>query len=304
MIAMQQQEEVISSLRGKVYHNEPMARYTSWRVGGEAELLLVPEDLTDLQDFLKGIGPAMPITFVGLGSNLLVRDGGVKGAVVVMHNVLKALAEDGDDIFVEAGVTCGKLAKFSAKVGKKGVAFFAGIPGTLGGALAMNAGCYGSETWDVVRSVTTINRKGELTKREASEFKPSYRELEKPVAEEWFVNAWLTFKKGDPEQEQQEIKDLLAKRMAAQPLNKHSAGSTFRNPEGDYAARLIEAAGLKGYMMGGAQVSERHANFIVNVADANALDIELLIKHIQETVNEQFGVQLQHEVKMIGEYAT
>lgn len=287
---------------GKLLLNEPMARYTSWRVGGKADQLYIPEGLDDLQSFLNNMDANQPIHFVGLGSNLLVRDGGVRGTVIIMHNVLTGLTVDGDLVHAEAGVTCGKLAKFCAKEAKQGAEFFAGIPGTLGGALAMNAGCYGTETWNVVNSVTTINKQGVLNKRDAGEFIASYRHVDMPVAGEWFIAAWLALKDGDAHESANKIKDLLATRLASQPLNLPSAGSTFRNPQGDYAARLIEASGLKGYIIGGAQVSEKHANFIVNIGDANALDIELLIKHMRETVLEKQGVALQQEVKVIGEY--
>lgn len=290
------------TLRGNLQHDVSMARYTSWRVGGNVETLFIPADLADLQLFMKMQAPETPIYFVGLGSNLLVRDGGVRGVIIVMHNVLKTLAFEADEIFVEAGVTCAKLAKFCAKKNKQGAEFFAGIPGTVGGALAMNAGCYGSETWDVVKRVTTIDRQGVLHARETSAFQPSYRHIEKPVEQEWFINAYLGLEDGDGDESALKIKTLLAKRLETQPLNQPSAGSTFRNPEGDFAARLIEASGLKGYVMGGAQISEKHANFIVNIGGANALDIELMIQHMQETVFKQFGVKLQHEVKMIGEY--
>lgn len=287
---------------GKLLLNEPLARYTSWRVGGAADQLYIPAGVDDLSLFLKSLDATQPIYFIGLGSNLLVRDGGVRGTVVLMHNVLTALKMDGDLVYVEAGVTCGKLAKFTAKEAKQGGEFFAGIPGTLGGALAMNAGCYGAETWSVVRRVTTINRHGELNTRDASEFIASYRHVDMPVADEWFIAAWLALKTGDAHDSTHKIKDLLAQRLASQPLNLPSAGSTFRNPAGDYAARLLEASGLKGYIIGGAQVSEKHANFIVNIGGANALDIELLIKHMRETVLEQHGVALQQEVKVIGKY--
>ena len=285
----------------KLLLNEPLARYTSWRVGGRADQLYISAGLDDLSAFLRHLDTEQPIYFIGLGSNLLVRDGGVRGTVVLMHNVLTALKMDGDLVYSEAGVTCAKLAKFCAKEALCGGEFFAGIPGTVGGALAMNAGCYGSETWNVVKRVTTINRKGELNTRDAAAFIPSYRHIEKPVADEWFVAAWFGLAKGDADESAKKIKELLAKRLASQPLNLPSAGSTFRNPAGDYAARLIEASGLKGYIIGGAQVSERHANFIVNVGGATALDIELLIKHIRDTVLEQQGVLLQQEVKVLGE---
>ncbi|MDP1596321.1 MAG: UDP-N-acetylmuramate dehydrogenase [Methylotenera sp.] len=285
----------------KLLLNEPLARYTSWRVGGRADQLYIPAGLDDLSAFLRHLDTEQPINFIGLGSNLLVRDGGVRGTVVLMHNVLTALKMEGEFVYAEAGVTCAKLAKFCAKEALCGGEFFAGIPGTVGGALAMNAGCYGSETWNVVKRVTTINRKGELNTRDAAAFIPSYRHIEKPVADEWFVAAWFDMAKGDADESAKKIKELLAKRLASQPLNLPSAGSTFRNPAGDYAARLIEASGLKGYIIGGAQVSERHANFIVNVGGATALEIELLIKHIRDTVLEQQGVLLQQEVKVLGE---
>jgi UDP-N-acetylmuramate dehydrogenase len=287
---------------GKLLLNEPLARYTSWRVGGIADQLYIPADLDDLCLFLKSLNASQPVYFIGLGSNLLVRDGGLRGTVILMHNVLTALKMDGDLVYVEAGVTCGKLAKFSAKQAKQGGEFFAGIPGTVGGALAMNAGCYGCETWQTVRRVMTVNRQGELHTRDVAEYVASYRHIAMPVSDEWFVAAWLAFEHGDADESAQNIKDLLAQRLASQPLNLPSAGSTFRNPVGDYAARLIEASGLKGYIIGGAQVSEKHANFIVNVGGANALDIELLIKHMHDTVLREHGVSLQQEVKVIGEY--
>jgi len=287
---------------GKLLLNEPLARYTSWRVGGCADQFYMPANLQDLCAFLKSLPAEAPIHFIGLGSNLLVRDGGVRGTVVLMHNVLTALQMDGDLVYAESGVTCAKLAKFSAKEAKQGAEFFAGIPGTLGGALAMNAGCYGSETWDVVQRVTTVDRRGELHTRDAAEFVATYRHIEKPVADEWFVAAWLKLAQGDAQEAAQKIKALLAKRLASQPLNLPSAGSTFRNPEGDFAARLVEASGLKGFTIGGAQVSEKHANFIVNIGGATALDIEMLIQHMRDTVQQKQGVTLQQEVKVMGEF--
>lgn len=291
----------MTQLNGKLLLNEPMARYTSWRVGGRADQFYIPDSLQDLSVFLRSLDETKPVYFIGLGSNLLVRDGGIRGTVVLMHNVLTTLQMDGDAVYAEAGVTCAKLAKFCAKEARQGAEFFAGIPGTVGGALAMNAGCYGTETWNVVQRVTTINRRGELNTRDAAEFIPSYRHIDMPVADEWFVGAWLSLEQGDAHESTQKIKALLAKRLASQPLNQPSAGSTFRNPPGDFAARLIEASGLKGYIIGGAQVSEKHANFIVNIGGANALDIELLIQHMRETVLEKQGVALQQEVKVLGE---
>lgn len=289
--------------QSQLLKNEPLARYTSWRVGGTADCVFIAESSSELQAFMQTLDHAEPVYFIGLGSNLLVRDGGVRGTVIVMHQALSELRLDGQYIYAEAGVTCGKVARFSANESKQGSEFLAGIPGTIGGALAMNAGCYGSETWNIVYQVLTINRRGETHVRNASEFIPSYRHIEMPTPDEWFLGAWFKLDAGNAEVSQQKIKQLLATRLASQPLNLPSAGSTFRNPKGDFAARLIEASGLKGYQIGGAQVSLKHANFIVNVGACTALDIELLIKHIKDTVLEKQGVALQQEVRVIGEYA-
>ena len=289
--------------KSQLLKNEPLARYTSWRVGGRADRIFIAENLSELQAFMQTLDHAEPLYFIGLGSNLLVRDGGVRGTVIVMHQALSELRVDGKYIYAEAGVTCGKLAKFSANQFKDGGEFMAGIPGTVGGALAMNAGCYGSETWNIVHQALTIDRKGETHVRNASEFIPSYRHVEMPIPDEWFLGAWFKLEQGDAEVSLQKIKNLLATRLSSQPLNLPSAGSTFRNPHGDFAARLIEASGLKGYQIGGAQVSPKHANFIVNVGDCTALDIELLIRHMKDTVLEKQGVALQQEVRVIGEYA-
>ena len=289
-------------MQSQLFENEPLARYTSWRVGGKADRVFIAESLSELQAFLQSRDNAEPIVFIGLGSNLLVRDGGVRGTVIVMHQALSELRVDGQYIYAEAGVTCGKLARFCANNSKDGAEFMAGIPGTVGGALAMNAGCYGSETWDIVHQVLTIDRSGITHVRNASEFIATYRHIKAPVEDEWFLGAWFKLEIGDANESLKKIKNLLATRLASQPLNLPSAGSTFRNPKGDFAARLIEASGLKGFQIGGAQVSPKHANFIVNVGECTAMDIELLIKHIQDTVLKKLGVALQQEIKVIGEY--
>jgi len=287
--------------QGRLLRDEPMARYTSWRVGGRAERFYIPAGLDDLRDYLSGLPEDEPVHFIGLGSNLLVRDGGVRGSVVLMHNVLTGLNMDGELVYAEAGVTCAKLARFTARQHRHGAEFMAGIPGTVGGALAMNAGCHGGETWDVVKRVQTIDRRGALHLRNREEFVTGYRHVELPAGEEWFVAAWFELPAGEASEAEQKIKSLLAKRLATQPLNQPNAGSTFRNPPGDFAARLIEASGLKGYRIGGAQVSEKHANFIVNLGDATADDIERLIAHMQETVQREHGIALQREVRIIGD---
>lgn len=287
----------------KLLKHEPLARYTSWRVGGNADQLFLADSVEDLQAFLQTLPAHEPIHFIGLGSNLLVRDGGVRGTVVVMHQALSDLRMDDGMVYADAGVTCGKLARFTATNALQGAEFMAGIPGTVGGALAMNAGCYGAETWDIVKKVKVIDLAGRVKVRDCAEYQPSYRYVAFPDPNEWFLGAWFALSAGDAKESTQKIKQLLATRLASQPLNMPSAGSTFRNPEGTYAAKLIEESGLKGYIIGGAQVSEKHANFIVNVGNATALDIELLIKHIQEKVLAQHGVALHQEVRVIGEYA-
>ena len=285
----------------QVLHNEPLARYTSWRVGGPADRLVLADSVEQLQQFLQQLSASEPLTFIGLGSNLLVRDGGVRGTVVVMHQALQALEMQGERIYADAGVTCAKLARFAASQNRVGAEFMAGIPGTVGGALAMNAGCYGGETWQWVDQLKTINRAGVVQVRVRAEYLPAYRHVTHPATDEWFLGGWFTVPAGDGKASAEQIKQLLAKRLASQPLNMPSAGSTFRNPEGDFAARLIEASGLKGATIGGAQVSEKHANFIVNLGHASAADIEALIEHVKTTVRAKQGVALVQEVKVIGE---
>lgn len=286
--------------QGTLLMNESMARYNSWRIGGKADRLYIPSSLDDLSAFLQSLDAEEPVNFVGLGSNLLVRDDGVRGTVVVLHNALNRLQMEGNLIYADAGVTCAKLARFTAKQAKQGGEFWAGIPGTVGGALSMNAGCHGGETWDSVHRVLTIDLKGTVHERNATEFVVAYRHVEMPVVNEWYVGAWFNLAVGDPEVSEQKIKTLLAKRLETQPLNLPNAGSTFRNPEGDYAARLVEACGLKGHIIGGAQISEKHANFIVNLGNATAHDIEQLIDLMRDQVKEKFGISLQQEVHVLG----
>jgi UDP-N-acetylmuramate dehydrogenase len=286
--------------QGKLLLNEPLARYTSWRVGGPADRLYVPAGQEDLQAFLRGLPHGEPVHFVGLGSNLLVRDSGVRGSVVLMHDALTGMRFEDERVYAEAGVTCAKLARFAARAHLHGAEFLAGVPGTVGGALAMNAGCHGGETWDIVLRATTIDRHGTIHERSQVDVEVGYRHVALP-GEEWFVAAWFQLHAGEASVAEEKIKALLAKRLATQPLNLPNAGSVFRNPEDDHAARLIEACGLKGYRIGGAQVSEKHANFIVNLGEATAADIEQLIAHVRDAVQRVQGVELQREVKIIGE---
>lgn len=294
----------MSALRGTLRTDVPLREHTSWRVGGPAQRLYQPADLADLVAFLQQLPEDEPLFVLGLGSNLLVRDGGLRGTVLLLHAALTELRLDGaHGVYAEAGIPGAKLARFAGRQNLRGAEFFAGIPGTVGGMLAMNAGCYGDETWRHVRQVQTIDRQGVLRQRSPQDFEVAYRHVQPLVAEqdEWFVAAWLDFESGDGEAVRADIKSLLQKRIASQPLNLPNAGSVFRNPPGDHAARLIEHCGLKGQRCGGAQVSEKHANFIVNVAGATARDIETLIATVQDTVAQQTGVQLQCEVRIVGE---
>ena len=310
------------ALRGTLSHNVPMSKYTSWRAGGAAERMYQPADLDDLLMFLRSLPVDEPLYAVGLGSNLLVRDGGLRGTVLLLHGTLSALHLEMDgSVYAEAGVPGAKLARFAAAHDLCGAEFFVGIPGTLGGMLAMNAGCYGSEIWERVLRVQTVNRRGEVHVRTKEDYEIGYRYVKrnkdvgarfigrKNIAqqvallqtEEFFIAAWLQFPAGDGETARQEIKALLNKRIASQPLNQPNAGSVFRNPPNDHAARLIEQCGLKGKQIGGAQVSEKHANFIVNTGDATAAAIENLINEVQAAVEQQTGIKLHPEVRIIGE---
>lgn len=284
-------------------HDEPMSRHTSWRAGGTAQRMYRPADLADLQLFLRQLPAEEPLLAVGLGSNLLVRDGGFRGMVLLMAGALAELRMDGDSlVYAQAGVPGAKLARFAATNNLCGAEFFAGIPGTLGGMLAMNAGCYGSETWQKVERVQVLTRRGELLERMPDEYEIGYRHVAKREAsEEFFVGAWLKLEPGDVEAARQEIKALMEKRSASQPLQLPNAGSVFRNPPGNHAAKLIEGCGLKGSRIGGAQVSEKHANFIVNVGGATAADIENLINELRATVRQQTGIELYPEVRIVGE---
>ena len=292
-------------LRGELRRNEPMSRHVTWRTGGSADRSYVPADLDDLAAFLRQLPPQEPLLFVGLGSNLLVRDGGWRGTAVLMHAASRRPEMREGLIYAEAGVASPKVARFAALHDLEGAEFLAGVPGTVGGALAMNAGCYGGETWDIVERVATIDRQGRIVQRGRDDYDIGYRRCALKIpGDQWFAAAWFSLESGDGNASRAAIKELLARRIATQPLSLPNAGSVFRNPPQHYAARLIEACGLKGFERGGARVSEKHANFIVNPKGAaRASDIESLIGHIQRVVYESKGVQLATEVRIVGEEA-
>ena len=291
----------ISRLRGELREHEPMARLTSWRVGGPADRLYKPADVEDLAAFLSMLPANEPLTWLGLGSNLLVRDGGIRGTVIALHGMLDGLERVGDQVIrAEAGVPCAKVARFAAKQNLVGAEFLAGIPGTMGGALAMNAGAFGGETWEKVTRVETVARDGKFHTREPHEYQIGYRSVNAP-GEEWFIACELTLECGDGDASLARIRELLNKRGESQPTGLPSCGSVFRNPPNDFAGRLIEAAGLKGYCIGGACVSEKHANFIINTGEATAAEIEQLIAHVMQVIEHDHGVRLIPEVRVIGE---
>lgn len=292
-----------NAFKGKLLLNEPLAKYTSWRVGGPAERMYLPENKADLIDFIEKLPEEEALFWMGLGSNLLVRDGGIHGTVINTRGRLKDMyLLDSARVYVEAGVPCAHVARFCGDLSLTGAEFLAGIPGTMGGALKMNAGAFGGETWNIVDTVEMINKRGVVSRRGKHEFDVAYRSV-KGIADEWFLAVELVLTQGESVLSQQKIKSLLEQRNSTQPTNKPTCGSVFKNPQGDYAARLIEACGLKGYCVGGACVSEKHANFIENCGKATSTDIETLIQYIQMQVKEQFGVSLQTEVCTVGENA-
>jgi UDP-N-acetylmuramate dehydrogenase len=294
----------MTQLRGQLRHNEPTARHVSWRAGGAVDRAYFPTDLKDLAAFLSQLPADESLLMMGLGSNLLVRDKGFRGTAVFTHGALKTLRLEEDGcLYAEAGVASPKVARFAATHGRVGAEFLAGIPGTVGGALAMNAGCYGGDTWSFVDRVATLDRAGNLYVRTAADFDLGYRHVAARTAQdEVFAAAWFRFPEGDGETARERIRELLEKRIASQPLQLPNAGSVFRNPPGDHAARLIEASGLKGTEIDGARVSEKHANFIVNPRGmATASGIEMLIVQIRAVVFEKFGVELIPEVRIVGD---
>jgi len=287
-------------IKNKIYKNVSLKKYNSWKAGGYAENFLICADVEILSEFLRLKKIPPPFIFIGLGSNLLVRDNGVKGTVIVMYGGLSKIYQDNNLIFSDAGVSCSKLSKYVANEELSGSAFLSGIPGTIGGALAMNAGCYGSEIWDFVKKVKMINSKGNIIIKDKCDFDIGYREVINDDIGENFLGAWFNFPAGDQGKSNNEIKKILKLRRDTQPLNWPTAGSTFRNPENNYAAKVIEECGLKGYKIGMAQVSEKHANFIINLGNASASDIESLIYYIEKVVKEKTGINLMREIKIIG----
>jgi UDP-N-acetylmuramate dehydrogenase len=293
-------------VNGRVRYDEPMSSHTSWRAGGPADVLFAPRDVDDLSAFLRALPADVALFWVGLGSNLLVREGGIRGVVIATPGAFTRIERRSQTrIYCEASVPCARIARLCASWGMGQGEFFGGIPGTLGGALAMNAGAFGDETWRHVVSIASIDRAGKRRTRSAGEFRASYRHIDWPAdaAEEWFLSAEMSFEPlaADPPHS---VQSLLQRRRDTQPLGQWSCGSVFRNPPGQHAAQLIESAGLKGYRIGDAVVSEKHANFIVNLGNARARELEQLIHHVQAEVQRVHGVALETEVQIVGDGGT
>jgi UDP-N-acetylmuramate dehydrogenase len=288
--------------QGTLLYNESLAEYTTWRVGGIASKLYKPNHSADLALFLRNLPQREPLLWLGLGSNSLIKDSGFSGTVILTQGCLKEInLLDMHRVKVEAGVSCASMARFCARNNLSGAEFWAGIPGTMGGALRMNAGCHGGETWQYVVELQTIGRDGELRVRKPEEYEVAYRHVSGPE-DEWFLSATFELPLGNKEISLQTIKELLAYRANTQPTNEYNCGSVFRNPPGDFAARLIESCGLKGFSLGGASVSQKHANFIINhEGSATAADIEALIHLVQTKVREQTTIELIREVHIIGD---
>lgn len=285
-----------------VLRDEPMSKHTSWRLGGPADLYFRPDSVDALCDFLRELNDGVKVYWTGVGSNLLVRDGGIRGAVISPVASLGSLERhDAGLVEAGAGVPCTVLARRCTRWGLGPAEFFAGIPGTVGGALKMNAGAFGGETWDRVVDVDTVDRHGNIRRRAKSDFDVGYRQVRGPV-DEWFVAARFQFVQ-QAEIRLERVQELMKERQQKQPLGLPSCGSVFRNPPGHYAAQLIEASELKGSRIGGAVVSEKHANFIINTGDATAADVEALIEHVRSTVEERQGIRLDLEVHIVGEQA-
>ena len=288
-------------MRGLLKTGEMMSKHTSWKVGGPADRFYIPADEDDLTCFLALLSVDEPVTWIGLGSNVLVRDGGIRGTVISSAGMKdKLLLLPDNTVRAGCGVACAKVARFSAKSGLTGAEFLAGIPGSVGGALAMNAGAFGSETWNIVERVEIVRCDGMRAVRTGANFATGYRQVDL-AADEWFLNVVFRLGKDAAGKAKARIRELLVRRAESQPTGRFSCGSVFKNPTGAFAGRLIEQCGLKGFAIGDAYVSEKHANFIINAGKASATDIEILILHVQATVEQITGIRLVPEVRIIGE---
>lgn len=285
------------------YRQVPMSEHTTWRCGGAADRVFSPGSLDDLSTYLSGLEADMPLTWLGRGSNVLVRDGGMRGVVIQLREPLSEIVLEPPKVTAQGGALCARLATLTAAAGWSGLEFLAGIPGTIGGALAMNAGAAGSETWNFVESIETVDRRGARHTITADRIRAGYRFAEIPAEHGVVAGTFSLEQAEDPAEPERKLRELMDHRRTTQPVSQPSGGSVFRNPPGRHAAQLIEEAGLKGCRIGGAEVSCTHANFIVHEGAASAADIEQLIEHVRRVVEEHSGVCLELEVCILGEAA-
>jgi UDP-N-acetylmuramate dehydrogenase len=289
--------------KGKLLSNISLKEFTTWKIGGLADQFYWPYDLFDLQNFIRQLPPDTPVTWMGLGSNSLVSDKGVRGVVILTQGALKEISlTDEGFIRAEAGAASAQVARFAMRNHLTGIEFLAGVPGSIGGALVMNAGACGGETWNYIHHVETLDRKGNLHSRFPAEFTIRYRSVEGLPSDEWFVAAIFQLPSGVSEEAQEKIRQYLDHRSKTQPANLPSCGCVFKNPEGNFASKMIDESGLKGITVGGLQISEKHANFMINTGTGTAQDVKDLIELVQQKVQEKYGVKLHPEVKFIGEF--
>lgn len=300
-------ELVLPPVRGQLLRNASLAPFTWFRVGGAADALFLPADAEDLSQFLQALAPETPVTLLGVGSNVIVRDGGVEGVVIRLAGrqfAQIAVEPESQRIIVGAGALDGMAAKAAAKAGLAGLEFYAGIPGTIGGALTMNAGCYGRETKDVLESAWGFDRRGEKRVFANADFGFSYRRnaIAEPII---WMEATFKGEAAKPEEVTARMTEITAQREASQPIRDKTGGSTFKNPiaasgEKLSAWKLVDEAGMRGARRGGAQVSEKHANFLINTGEATAADIEGLGEDVRAAVRQKHGLELEWEIKRIG----
>jgi len=292
----------LPTVRGKLFLNEPLAPFTWLRVGGPADVLFLPEDEDDLAHFLANLDPAVPVTTIGVGSNLLVRDGGVEGVVIRLGRAFAKVEPRGDlTLFAGAAVLDAILAREAAKAGVAGLEFYRGVPGTIGGACVMNAGCYGAETKDVLVGAYAVSRAGQRVTLTNAEMDFVYRKSRAAASGDlYFTGALFKGTPDDPAAIETRMAEITAHREASQPIREKTGGSTFKNPPGDSSWRLVDAAGWRGKPFGGAKFSEQHSNFLINTGEAMAADLEGLGEAVRADVQAKFGVELEWEIKRIG----
>lgn len=292
----------LPDVRGSLRADVPLAPFTWLRVGGAAEALFMPKDEADLAHFLSSTPDDIPVQILGVASNTIIRDGGIKGVVIRLGPAFGKVSTDGLQVRAGAAALDKTVAKKAAAAGIAGLEFYAGVPGTIGGALRMNAGCYGSETKDVLVSIVALDRTGRRQVMSLEEMDYSYRHCGAPL-DLIFTEALYEGKAGSPSAITQRMDDITAKREASQPIREKTGGSTFKNPEGHSSWKLIDAAGCRGLRVGGAQMSEQHCNFMINADNATAADLEKLGETVRARVLESQGVELNWEVRRIGEPA-